>query len=124
MIVHELDVVSVSVAPDETKPPLLVDPDRVLSAPIAAQRLQAIPGGTRKSSSRVTVSSRNSFLTARSATSRGARFGGLPAASSFVSLSRHDRIIFVRTIKRYVGQRADLQPGALKSILRQASLKD
>jgi hypothetical protein len=37
-------VVDVSVAPDETKPPLLVDPDRVLSAPVAAERLQAVAG--------------------------------------------------------------------------------
>jgi len=44
MIVHELDVVGVSVAPDETDPPLVVDPDRMLSAPVASKRFQAVAG--------------------------------------------------------------------------------
>src|SRR5271166_4206307 len=60
------------------------------SPPSASSRL---PGGTRKSTSRVTVSSRNSFRTARSATSRGTRFGAFPAARSAVNLSLNDRII-------------------------------
>src|SRR5208283_959736 len=42
MIIHELDVVGVPVAPDETDAPLLVDANGMLSAPLAAERLKPV----------------------------------------------------------------------------------
>jgi hypothetical protein len=44
MVVHNLNVVRVAVAPDEAQPPLIVDADAVLSDAIACQRLQPIAG--------------------------------------------------------------------------------
>jgi hypothetical protein len=43
VVVHDLDVVGISVTPHETKTPLVVDPDTVLPFPIAAQRFQTVP---------------------------------------------------------------------------------
>ena len=45
MVVGGLDVVGVAIAPDEAKPPLVVDADAVLSAPIILQRLQMVAFG-------------------------------------------------------------------------------
>jgi hypothetical protein len=42
MVIYNLDVVGIAVAPDEAQPPLVVDPDAVLPNPIAGQRLQAV----------------------------------------------------------------------------------
>src|SRR5690348_16898783 len=46
MIVHDFDTgrPGSSVRPFETDAPLLVDPDRILAAAIAAKRLQAVAG--------------------------------------------------------------------------------
>jgi hypothetical protein len=42
MIIHDLDVPGVAIAPKEADAPLVVDPDAVLAAPIALERLQPI----------------------------------------------------------------------------------
>jgi hypothetical protein len=42
MIIHDLHVVRMAISPNKTDPPLLIDADRMLSLPIAAQRLQLI----------------------------------------------------------------------------------
>ncbi len=42
MIVNDFDIVSVSVAPDETNPKLVIDADAVLTGSIALQSLQAV----------------------------------------------------------------------------------
>jgi hypothetical protein len=42
VVVSEFHVVSLAIAPDETDPPLVVDPDAVLALTIPAQRLEAI----------------------------------------------------------------------------------
>jgi hypothetical protein len=47
MVVNELDLVSVPIAPNETDASLLVHADRMLAAPVAAERLQPIAGGMR-----------------------------------------------------------------------------
>jgi len=44
VVVHDLDVVGISVTPHKTKTPLDVDPDTALSLPLAAQGFQAVPG--------------------------------------------------------------------------------
>jgi hypothetical protein len=83
MIVHELDVIGVAVAPHGADAPLLIDADRVLARRSPDSASSRLPGGTRKSSSLVTVSSKNNFRTARSATSRGTGFGAFPAAGAW-----------------------------------------
>jgi hypothetical protein len=45
VIVGDFDVVGVAIAPNEAKPPLVVDADAVLSAPIILQRLQMVAFG-------------------------------------------------------------------------------
>src|SRR5271166_6190762 len=42
MIVHELDVIGVPVAPHEANAPLLIDADRMLAAPFTRQRLEPV----------------------------------------------------------------------------------
>jgi hypothetical protein len=42
VIIHDLDVVRISVAPDETDPELVVDANAVLPLPIAPERLQPV----------------------------------------------------------------------------------
>src|SRR4051794_3542179 len=44
VVIDDRHVVRVPVAPDETDPPLVVDADAVLAAPIATEFFQAIPG--------------------------------------------------------------------------------
>jgi len=42
MIVNDFDIVSVSVAPDETNPKLVIDADAMLPGSVTLQRLQAV----------------------------------------------------------------------------------
>jgi hypothetical protein len=42
VVVGDLDIVGVAVAPNEAKPPLVIDADAVLSAPIIPQCLQTV----------------------------------------------------------------------------------
>ena len=42
MVVHDFDVIRIAIAPDEAEPPLVVDPDAVLSDPIVRESLQVI----------------------------------------------------------------------------------
>ncbi len=42
MVVDDLNVVRVAAAPSETDPPLVVDSDAVLPAPVALERLQPV----------------------------------------------------------------------------------
>jgi hypothetical protein len=42
MIVHDLNVVRTVVFPSKTDPPLIVDPDTVLSSPVTRQLFQPI----------------------------------------------------------------------------------
>jgi hypothetical protein len=42
VVVHDLDVVGISVTPYKTKTPLVVDPDTVLPLPLAAQGFQTV----------------------------------------------------------------------------------
>ena len=43
MIVDDFRVIGVAIVPAETNPPLIIDPDAVLSQPVSAQRLQPVP---------------------------------------------------------------------------------
>ena len=43
MIVHDLDIVSVPFAPDETDPVLVVDANRMLAFAVALERFQPVP---------------------------------------------------------------------------------
>jgi len=45
MVIHDLDIVRISRAPSEAHPPLLVDPDAVLTFPISLESLKSIPRG-------------------------------------------------------------------------------
>jgi hypothetical protein len=42
MVVHDFDVIRIAIAPDEAEPPLVVDPDAVLSDPIAREGFQVV----------------------------------------------------------------------------------
>ena len=42
MIINDLDIVSVPLAPTEANAPLFVDPNAILSLPVASQFLKAI----------------------------------------------------------------------------------
>jgi hypothetical protein len=42
MVVGELNIVRLPIAPDEANPPLIVDPDAVLPASVPTQRLEPI----------------------------------------------------------------------------------
>ena len=42
MVIHDLDLLGIRAGPAKANPPLVVDPDRVLAAPAAAQRLQPV----------------------------------------------------------------------------------
>jgi hypothetical protein len=44
VIINNFHLITMPAPPDEADSPLLVDPDRMLSFPIAAQRLQLVPG--------------------------------------------------------------------------------
>jgi len=44
MVIDDLHVISVRAAPNETDPPLVIDPDTMLAAPVTFQRFQAIAG--------------------------------------------------------------------------------
>jgi|WetSurMetagenome_2_1015567.scaffolds.fasta_scaffold07475_9 hypothetical protein len=44
MIIDDFDVLSVGIGPSETYPELIVDPDTVLSFPVAFKSFQSIPG--------------------------------------------------------------------------------
>jgi hypothetical protein len=44
VIIDNFDRIALSFTPNETDPPLVVDPDTVLACPPASQRLQAICG--------------------------------------------------------------------------------
>jgi hypothetical protein len=43
VVVHDLDVVGVAASPSEADPPLVVDPDGVLTLPITAESFQPVP---------------------------------------------------------------------------------
>jgi hypothetical protein len=43
VVVHDLNVVGISITPHKTKTPLVVDSDTVLPLPLAAQGLQTVP---------------------------------------------------------------------------------
>jgi hypothetical protein len=45
MVIHNLDIVSVSVAPHETHTPLIVNPDAMLAGAIAFEGLQSVARG-------------------------------------------------------------------------------
>jgi hypothetical protein len=42
VVVHDLDIMRVTVSPDETQPPLVIDANAVLPGPTANQRFQVI----------------------------------------------------------------------------------
>jgi hypothetical protein len=48
VIVDDLDVMGVTVAPDKAEPESVVDPDAVLTPPVAAQRFQPVSGEDRQ----------------------------------------------------------------------------
>jgi len=48
VIVHDLHIVSVPLVPDEADAILIVDPNAVLSTPIACERLEPVAGECRK----------------------------------------------------------------------------
>ena len=59
MIVHDLHIVGVRVVPDETDAVLIVDPNAVLAAPVARERLDPV---ARKRREVAELSSRVSLL--------------------------------------------------------------
>ncbi len=52
MIVTDLDIVGIAVLEPETDAPLIVDGYEILSGTIAAEKVQRLPGGSRKVSAR------------------------------------------------------------------------
>jgi hypothetical protein len=42
MIIHDFNVISISIDPFKANPPLIVNPDAVLSCPVAAKLLQPV----------------------------------------------------------------------------------
>jgi hypothetical protein len=42
MVVHDLDVLSTAIRPAKTNAPLVIDPNRMLAAPVPGQRLETI----------------------------------------------------------------------------------
>jgi hypothetical protein len=42
MVVHDLDIVSVALLPDEADPPLIIDTDTVLTSPLPLKSLQPV----------------------------------------------------------------------------------
>jgi hypothetical protein len=42
MVVNNFDVMAMAIAPNEADPPLLIDPDGVLSLPVSPHRLQLV----------------------------------------------------------------------------------
>jgi hypothetical protein len=42
VVVGYLDIIGIGAAPREANPPLVIDPDRVLTGPLTAQLLQAV----------------------------------------------------------------------------------
>src|ERR1700752_5476023 len=48
VVVDDFDLVRIVVTPNKANPPLIVDADRMLSAPVALQRFQAIGGRGKK----------------------------------------------------------------------------
>jgi hypothetical protein len=48
VVVNDLDVKGVSVFPDETDAPLIIDPDAVLPRTVAAEPLEAVARGNQK----------------------------------------------------------------------------
>ena len=87
MIVRDLDVVSVRFAPDETDPPLVVDP--VLCCPVRSRSRASkrLPGGTRRSARLLARSSINMFFRAARRTSEPRPFTGTSWNTALVRLS-------------------------------------
>jgi hypothetical protein len=96
MIVHNLDFMGAILTPDEDGAPLAVDPDRMLAGPVASQCLQAIAGGTRKSSNRSAALIAASFRRATMASSRAMPRGCSPDQMRAVALSAKLRITAIR----------------------------
>ena len=48
MVIHNLDVVGVPVPPDKVDPPLVVDPDAVLTGPVSFQRFEPVAADLRQ----------------------------------------------------------------------------
>jgi len=44
MIIHNFNLLRISIVPDETNPPLIIDPDAVLTGAGSFERFQAIAG--------------------------------------------------------------------------------
>lgn len=44
MLIHDLDIAGVAILPNKAASPLIVDPNAVLSFPVAPQLLETIPG--------------------------------------------------------------------------------
>ncbi len=42
MVIHNFDIMSISITPDEADSPLVIDPDAMLSLSISFQRLKAV----------------------------------------------------------------------------------
>jgi hypothetical protein len=64
VVIDDLDVEAVPLRPLEAKPPLIVDPDAVLTGAISLQRLQAISRDHGKRGKTVAAASISSFLRA------------------------------------------------------------
>ena len=91
VMVRDLDVIGVSLVPDEADAPGVVDPDAVLTSAIAA-RLQAIRGGTRRSPRSRARSSISSFFRAARRTSGPRPVTGTSSNTALVRLSAKDLI--------------------------------
>jgi hypothetical protein len=44
MVIHNFNLEGVARTPNEADPPLVIDSNRMLTLPVASQRLQMIPG--------------------------------------------------------------------------------
>ena len=88
MVVHDFNVNGIAIYPYEADPPLIIDPDAVLTAAGALQCFQSIGGGTRRSFNNRALFSMRSLRLAICWMSCGKRFERTPFQIFSVSLER------------------------------------
>jgi hypothetical protein len=110
MVIDDFDPLGAALAPDKANAPPIVDPDAVLPLAVAFERPRRLPGGARRSASRVAASSMSSLRCATVPIARNAA-GVSPRKSASVRLSLNDRITKPRyNAPRYMSIQARPQP--------------
>jgi len=92
VVIDDLDLVGIVVAPDEAKTPLVIDTNAVLAVAVATQSFQTVAGGARNAAIWMAASSMSSFRRAARSMARQ-RVGVSPSNTFRVSASRKLRII-------------------------------